>query len=202
MPGSPPGSAKEHRHRSATQSSRGAKERRSSDRHRPHRGRNAQPPHDAAPTEQRHPHQERQSSRQRKGAQAQERDAVLPVGQRSAGLQTGIARTAGETPIPNPHMTHRAKGWATPPTPGAPGRERRHRSATPQDRTTIRKGALRQTGSGWRNSHRPTPLHDAPRQGMAQRHPHHTVLPWGKGAPVFRPASPAPRAKLPSPNPP
>ena len=59
--GSSPGSAKERRHRRATQ-----------------------------------------SSRWRKGTQAQERYAVLPVGHRSAGLQTGIARTAGETPIANP----------------------------------------------------------------------------------------------------
>ena len=45
----------------------------------------------------------RQSSRQRKGAQAQERyQAVLPVGQRSAGLQTGIART-GRMPTAQTH---------------------------------------------------------------------------------------------------
>ena len=111
-------------------------ERRSSDRHRPLRGRNSHRP-------------------SRPGAAGSGTPPVLPAGPftparppRNAGLQTGIARSAGETPI-------------APPGLALPDQERRQSS----------------------------------RRGPSHRHAR-------PGTPVFRPASPASRAKLPSPLPP
>ena len=110
-------------------------ERRSSDRHRPLRGRNSRRP-------------------SRPGAAGSGAPPVLPAGAftparppRNAGLQTGIARSAGETPIAPPRLA-------------LPDHKRRQSS----------------------------------RRELSHRHAR-------PGTPVFRPASPAPRAKLPSPLP-
>ena len=92
-------------HRSAGQFSRWGP----SDRHRPRSGRNS---HRQSPSWR---------SRQRGWRNATQARSSPPTGERgnrSAGLQTGIARIAGETPIVNhPHGAAGNEDGVTPPTP-------------------------------------------------------------------------------------
>ena len=202
-----------------------AQERRSSDRHRPLRGRNSHRP-------------------SRPGAAGPQAPPVLPAGPftparppRNAGLQTGIARSAGETPIAPPGLAlpagqpgalhtgtpARNAGLQTgiarnsPPLP--PGSRNSHRpsrpgAAGPQAPPVLPAGPFtparppRNAGlqTGIARSAGETPiappglaLQDQERRQSSRRGPSHRHA--RPGTPVFRPASPAPRAKLPSPLP-
>ena len=140
---------------------------------------------------------------------------VLPAGAftparppRNAGLHTGIARSAGETPVAPPHLAlqdqERRQSSRRGPShrharPGTPV----FRPASPAPRAKLPSPLP----PVWRSRTPVTPvappglaLPDQERRQSSRRGPSHRHA--RPGTPVFRPASPAPRAKLPSPLPP